>query len=114
MIDQLAGPAARTALAPIVERTQHAIAAGQDQDAVAATLGMSTASLRRRLTEAGLNFRDARASVLARRAHERLAAGKPIAAIAEELGFADGRSFARAFRKWTGMSPAAYRRSIPG
>lgn len=110
MIDGMALP--RTAAAPIVARVEREIAAGSDQDAVAAALAMSTASLRRRLAEAGLRFRDVRAGVLARRASDRLTSGRPIADIAEELGFADGRSFARAFRQWTGTSPAAYRRAI--
>lgn len=111
MIDQLAPPAAPASTAPIVDRVAREIAAGHDQDAVAAALAMSTASLRRRLAEAGLRFRDVRASVLARRASDGLSSERPIADIAEDLGFADGRSFARAFRQWTGQSPAAFRRA---
>ena len=111
MIDRLAQPAPHVAAVSIAPRVAHEIAAGRDQNGVAASLGMSTASLRRRLSEAGLTFRDVRMDVLARRARERLTAERPIAEIAEELGFADGRSFARAFRQWTGMSPADYRRA---
>lgn len=114
LIDRLGQPAASGAGASIVERVEREIAAGRDQDAVAAALAMSTASLRRRLTEAGLSFRDVRMRVLASQARERLEGEMPIAEIAEALGFADGRSFARAFRQWTGTSPAAFRRSHRG
>jgi AraC-like DNA-binding protein len=34
-----------------------------------------------------------------------------IDAIAERLGYFNAQNFARAFRRWTGMAPAAYRRS---
>ncbi|MBC7987226.1 MAG: AraC family transcriptional regulator, partial [Sphingomonadaceae bacterium] len=35
--------------------------------------------------------------------------GAAVADVAEALGFSDGRSFARAFRGWTGLAPADYR-----
>lgn len=110
LIDRLAQPVSLGSTAGIVECVEREIAAGSNQSAVAAALAMSTASLRRRLAEAGLSFRDVRAGFLARRAIDRLTSERPIADVAEEMGFADGRSFARAFRQWTGKSPAAYRR----
>ncbi|WP_288479786.1 helix-turn-helix domain-containing protein, partial [uncultured Pseudomonas sp.] len=33
----------------------------------------------------------------------------PLEELALRLGFADPRSFQRAFRKWTGLSPLGYR-----
>ena len=36
-----------------------------------------------------------------------------IDAIAERLGYSDTANFGRAFRRWTGISPAAYRRGDP-
>ncbi|WP_299322662.1 AraC family transcriptional regulator [Parasphingopyxis sp.] len=95
----------------IVQRTVQALRDGLgDQHAVARHLGMSVASLRRRLEERGATFRDLRAKTLAQEAKLRLEQGRSVAAIAEELGFSDGRSFARAFRSWTGLSPRRYRR----
>jgi AraC-like DNA-binding protein len=90
----------------VVARTAQALRDGlHDQRLVARHLGMSVASLRRRLGERGTNFRDVRAETLRREAERRLARGDSVAAIAEDLGFSDGRSFARAFRGWTGRPP---------
>ena len=36
---------------------------------------------------------------------------RPLLAIADELGFQDLACFSRAFKGWTGNSPAAYRRA---
>ncbi len=36
---------------------------------------------------------------------------KPVGETAQRLGYADPTAFSRAFRKWTGMSPAAYRKT---
>jgi len=34
-----------------------------------------------------------------------------IETLSTELGFADRHSFTRAFKRWTGLSPSAFRRS---
>lgn len=80
-----------------------------DQEQVAERLGMSIATLRRRLTEAGLRFRDLRHLVLNDRAKAALLDHGEIAAVAEALGFSDPRSFARAFKGWNGVTPSAFR-----
>lgn len=94
----------------IVERTAQALRDGLgDQGSVARHLGMSVASLRRRLEERGASFREIRVRTLADEAKRKLGRGETVAAVADELGFSDGRSFARAFRSWTGASPRRYR-----
>lgn len=109
MLDRIAPPAR---VAAIVERVEREIAAGrQDQAEIATALGMSVASLRRRLAEAGQPFRDVRARLMNSIACAALDDGRPISDIAETLGFADGRSFARAFRQWNGVAPGSYRDS---
>lgn len=75
---------------------------------VAQALGMSVASLRRRLAKTGHDFRHLRAETLNRRAQRLLQAGQSPDAVADLLGFADGRSFARAFKQWNGMTPVRF------
>lgn len=94
----------------LADRVRAALAEGLTrQQEVARELGMSPATLRRRLGERGTSFRDLRAEALAGIARLRLKSGASTAAVAEELGFSDGRSFARAFRGWTGRSPREFR-----
>ncbi|WP_294262350.1 helix-turn-helix domain-containing protein [uncultured Sphingomonas sp.] len=98
----------------IAARVRAAIDAGaEDQAAVARRLGLSPATLRRRLDQAGTSFRDIRADALNDAARRMLAAAHPSADIAQALGFADGRSFARAFKAWNGVSPGQYRAAPP-
>ncbi|WP_426179144.1 helix-turn-helix domain-containing protein [Rhizorhabdus sp. FW153] len=94
----------------IVARVERELAAGRfEQGEVAAAMGVSVATLRRRLGESGTAFRDVRSTFLNRQARAALAEGLSIADVAESLGFSDGRSFARAFRQWNGMAPGDYR-----
>ncbi|MCA1749754.1 MAG: AraC family transcriptional regulator, partial [Sphingomonadales bacterium] len=94
----------------LADRVRAALAEGlAGQDAVARELGMSPPTLRRRLAERGTGFRRLRAEALEDIARLRLKSGASTAQVAEELGFSDGRSFARAFRGWTGRSPRDYR-----
>lgn len=37
---------------------------------------------------------------------------KPVGLIAAELGYTEPSAFHRAFKKWTGTSPAAYRKNL--
>ena len=79
-------------------------------DSIAQNLGMSARSLRRRLSEEGTEW-----SVLLERARaesaKRLLASQQcsVQEAAYELGFATPAAFARAFKRWTGVSPRAYR-----
>ncbi|RME63227.1 MAG: AraC family transcriptional regulator, partial [Alphaproteobacteria bacterium] len=95
----------------LAERVAERLRGGiRDQAAVAAGLGMSVATLRRRLDGEGTCFRALRRHVLADAAQAMLRQGMHVAEVADQLGFADFRSFTRAFKHWTGMTPAHFRR----
>lgn len=96
------------------ERVTDAIAGGStEQPQVARRLGVSVATLRRRLTADTRSFRDIRADVLNQTARHLLEEHRHAADVAETLGFADVRSFSRAFKAWNGITPAAFVSSIP-
>ncbi|MXN79799.1 helix-turn-helix domain-containing protein [Burkholderia sp. 4701] len=80
-------------------------------DALAAQLDMPPATLRRRLRSEGQSFaaiKDELRSVMAQALLRD--GGRSVADIASELGFSEPSAFHRAFRKWTGHSPGAFRR----
>ncbi len=81
-----------------------------DQHRIARQLGMSVATLRRRLADEGTRFRDLRAAVLDAQAKAMLRAGDRVDEIAEALGFSDFRSFSRAFKASNDVTPHAWRR----
>jgi AraC-like DNA-binding protein len=79
---------------------------------VARRLGMSARSLQRHLERERTSFAQAVDHVRRERAEAALLA--PDVAIGEVswlLGFSDQSAFARAFRRWTGQSPARWRRT---
>lgn len=79
------------------------------QPAVAKRLGLSVATLRRRLElEGSLSFRVLNERALKRAARSLVEQRHHPSDVAEELGFSDLRSFARAFRRWIGVTPTAY------
>ncbi|MGW2817716.1 AraC family transcriptional regulator [Streptomyces sp. NPDC001415] len=81
-------------------------------DETAARLAMSPATLRRRLAQEGTSFQQLKDAVRRDAAIAGLAEGRePIAEIAARLGFSEDTSFHRAFRRWTGTTPGAYRLS---
>jgi AraC-like DNA-binding protein len=79
--------------------------------AAAKRLGMTERSLRRRLADEGTSFRAVHDDVQTQAAIQYLRDTElSVEAIAEALGFSDGASYRRAFRRWTGRSPGQYRR----
>lgn len=79
------------------------------QTSVSGKLGLSVATLRRRLRQNNSDFRTLRSEVLADRAVHLLAEGWPVSDVADALGFSDTRSFSRAFKSWHSLTPATYR-----
>lgn len=81
-----------------------------EMKAVAERLGISERSLRRHLASEGASFPNLRIEALSARARQFLSQPEPpIKEIASSLGFSDATAFHRAFRKWTGMTPSAFR-----
>lgn len=79
-------------------------------DAVAADLAVSPRTLRRRLADAGTSYGSLVAEMREQLARELLAdTNLTVEQVAEELGYAETSSFSRAFTRWTGSSPSAYR-----
>lgn len=69
-------------------------------------LGTSVRSLRRRLAEEGLSYRDLAQAALEARATEMLRDPRCTAKeVAYALGFADPSAFQRAFKRWRGVTP---------
>ncbi|MGW7197076.1 AraC family transcriptional regulator [Streptomyces chryseus] len=76
----------------------------------AARLAVSPATLRRRLQRESTSFQQLKDAVRRDAAIAGLTEGRePIAELAARLGFSEDTSFHRAFRRWTGTTPAAYR-----
>ena len=80
-------------------------------EAVARRLGLSPASLYRRLRERGAEFthllRQLRYDLAVSHVREQ---HLPLTEVALLLGYSELSAFSRAFRRWTGVSPARYRR----
>jgi AraC-like DNA-binding protein len=84
-----------------------------DAEAMARQMRMPVSTLRRRLALEGQSFRAIcedlqRGLAIAALTETR----KPVADIAADLGFAEPSAFHRAFRKWCGATPAAFRREL--
>ena len=66
------------------------------------------------LDDAGTSFRKIRDELLRERAEELLRERRvPIAEVSYLLGYGEPSNFHRAFRRWTGLTPAAWRAVNP-
>lgn len=82
---------------------------------LAAEAGQSERTLQRRLMQRGLKFREVADEARRRMALELLTVPDlRIAEIAWRLGYSETSSFNHAFKRWTGFSPALYRRGGMG
>jgi AraC-like DNA-binding protein len=83
---------------------------GCTADEIAAGIGMSRQTLRRRLRDENTSVTDIKDDVLREAAIASLAKGtETIAALSQRLGFSEPSAFTRAFRRWTGQPPTHYR-----
>lgn len=81
-----------------------------DARIIAADMGLSRRALDRRLAASGTSFRTQLDELRFARARRLLLAGQaPLADISLALGYADPSAFTRAFRKWSGQAPQAWR-----
>lgn len=78
------------------------------QDIIAARLSISVATLRRRLESEAVSFRDLVRKHRMEQAMIMLAKGNSVAQVTERLDYSDIRAFNRAFKSWTGETPATY------
>jgi AraC-like DNA-binding protein len=82
-------------------------------DEVAASLCLSARTLKRRLQEAGLSYRELVDAELQTRACDLLSStALPVSEIAYRLGYGDVSNFGRAFKRWTGLSPKDFRQGL--
>ncbi len=100
----------------LVQRVRQALAAhpGQSHNAqdLATLLHVSPRTLHRQLKEEGASLQVLKDEVRQRRALELLLrTERPVKQVAEAAGFQNEKSFIRAFRGWTGQTPAEFRRT---
>jgi AraC-like DNA-binding protein len=81
-------------------------------DGAARRLGLQPRTLQRRLQAEGRSYREIVDAARRARAEEALAATTtPVAEIATSLGYEEPAHFTRAFHRWHGCSPSAWRRA---
>ncbi len=80
---------------------------------IAGTLNRSVSSLRRTLRSEGVRYRDLLKGTRQSMAEQYVREGKySLGQIAFLLGFSDQSNFSRAFKRWTGYTPKAFRTGI--
>lgn len=82
---------------------------------MASLLGVSTATLKRRLKAEQTSYRRIRDGLLRQLSIDKLEkSNRSVGVLAVDLGFSDAASFRQAFRRWTGVSPSRYLGRKPG
>ena len=106
-------------LTPITERTRQMIfnemnEGRVNQEHIARELGISSRTLRRRLSEENQSFQGLldecrmQFAALEFRTRRKLS----LSDMALKLGYSEHSTFSRAFARWAGMAPQEYRRSV--
>lgn len=97
----------------LTTRLRAEIEQAPSQVLMAREVNVSDRTLRRRLRAHDTSFRSLRDSTRYERARDLLAhTAMTIAEVAETVGYSDARAFRRAFKRWSGQLPAAYRQGI--
>jgi AraC-like DNA-binding protein len=99
----------------LVQRVRQTLASHAQEthsaEALAALLHVSPRTLHRQLKEEGATLQGLKDEVRQGRARELLLrTDRPIKQVAEAAGFQNEKSFIRAFKGWTGLSPAEFRK----
>ncbi|MFM9934887.1 MAG: AraC family transcriptional regulator ligand-binding domain-containing protein [Novosphingobium sp.] len=101
---------------PLVDRLSQMVlrdlnSRGIEQERFAREIGMSSRTMRRKLTEQGSSFQQVLDECRMRQAvfEFRVRPDLSIAQIALRLGYAEHSNFTRAFHRWSGVSPQAFR-----
>ena len=77
---------------------------------MAALLNVSARTLHRQLKEEGASLQQLKDEVRLERASQLLhRTDKPLKQVAAAVGFRNEKSFGRAFRQWTGVTPTEFR-----
>jgi AraC-like DNA-binding protein len=83
-------------------------------EGIAELLHVSPRTLHRQLKDEGTSLQQLKDEVRSERAKDLLyRSAKPVKQVAAATGFRNEKSFTRAFRQWTGMSPAEFRKTEP-
>ncbi len=95
---------------PIVDRVVDLVSTQTvSANELASQLNLSARTLRRRLAESNTSFQQVRQQALNARAKRLLSQDHLAGEVAEELDYADERSFRRAFIRWNNISPSEFR-----
>ena len=115
-VDVMTIPGYEDSLEGQIERLIKARGQGLDFPGIhhlADELGLSSQTLHRRLQAGGSSYQKIKDNLRRATAVKLLAdPDLSIEDISEKVGFAEARSFTRAFRHWTGISPRQYRKSL--
>lgn len=99
----------------LVQQVRQALAAHPEQahsaEGIAALLYVSPRTLHRQLKEEGASLQQLKDEMRCERAKDLLyRSSKPVKQVAAATGFRNEKSFTRAFRQWTGLSPMEFRK----
>lgn len=100
--------------ATVEQRVRAQLEAGElDLRRLAISLHMSTRTLQRRLEAEGTRYAELVDAVREGLARELVAAPEPsLSEVAFRLGFSEFATFSRAFKRWTGSAPGAFRTGL--